>query len=103
MKGAAEIITGEARQVDLRRQIGVLRSWARWIILGTLLSALVALGIGLILPKEYEADSRLLVGQALVTSSPNVDQFATAESLAASYGGWPAPGACSNPSAPNLV
>ena len=72
--------------MDLRRQIGVLRSWARWIILGTLLSALVALGIGLVLPKEYEADSRLLVGQALVTSSPNVDQFATAQSLAASYG-----------------
>jgi capsular exopolysaccharide synthesis family protein len=72
--------------VDLRRQIGVLRSWARWIILGTLVSAVVALAIGLILPKEYEADSRLLVGQALVTSSPNVDQFATAESLAASYG-----------------
>lgn len=72
--------------MDLRRQIGVLRSWARWIILGTLVSAVVALAIGLILPKEYEADSRLLVGQALVTSSPNVDQFATAESLAASYG-----------------
>ena len=80
------IVTGDTRQVDLRRQIGVLRSWARWIILGTLLSAVVALGIGLVLPKQYEADSRLLVGQALVTSSPNVDQFATAESLAASYG-----------------
>ena len=80
------IVTGDTRQVDLRRQIGVLRSWARWIILGTLLSALVALGIGLVVPKQYEADSRLLVGQALVTSSPNVDQFATAESLAASYG-----------------
>ena len=72
--------------MDLRRQIGVLRSWARWIALGTVLSALVAFAIGSILPKEYEANTRLLVGQALVTSTPNVDQFATAESLAASYG-----------------
>jgi capsular exopolysaccharide synthesis family protein len=72
--------------VDLRRQIGVLRSWARWIALGTLLTALAAFAISSILPKEYEADTRLLVGQALVTSTPNVDQFATAESLAASYG-----------------
>lgn len=72
--------------MDLRRQIGVLRSWARWIALGTVLSALVAFAIGSIIPKEFEADSRLLVGQALVTSTPNVDQFATAESLAASYG-----------------
>ena len=72
--------------MDLRRQIGVLRSWARWIALGTVLTALVAFGIGSILPKEYETDSRLLVGQALVSTTPNVDQFATAESLAASYG-----------------
>jgi succinoglycan biosynthesis transport protein ExoP len=72
--------------VDLRRQIGVLRSWARWIAAGTVLAALVAFAIGQILPKEYEADTRLLVGQALVTSTPNVDQFATAQSLAASYG-----------------
>ena len=72
--------------MDLRRQIGVLRSWARWIALGTVLSAFVAFAIGSILPKEYEANTRLLVGQALVTSTPNVDQFATAESLAASYG-----------------
>lgn len=72
--------------MDLRRQIGVLRSWARWIVLGSALTALVAFAIGSVLPKVYEADSRLLVGQALESSTPNVDQFSTADSLAASYG-----------------
>ena len=55
-------------------------------MLGTALTALAAFGISSILPKVYETDTRLLVGQALQTSNPNIDQFATAQSLAATYG-----------------
>ncbi|MGK2849301.1 MAG: polysaccharide biosynthesis tyrosine autokinase [Candidatus Limnocylindrales bacterium] len=72
--------------MDLRRQVGVLQSWAALIIVGTVVTALVAFAIGSVLPKVYETDARLLVGQALESSTPNVDQFATAQSLAATYG-----------------
>lgn len=72
--------------MDLRRQIGILRSWALWILLGTVLTAVVASIVGSIVPKVYQTDTRLLVGQALESSTPNIDQFATAESLASTYG-----------------
>lgn len=72
--------------MDLRRQVGVLRSWAALIIVGTVVTALVAFAVGSVVPKVYETDARLLVGQALESSTPNVDQFATAQSLAATYG-----------------
>lgn len=72
--------------MDLRRQIGVLRSWAALIIIGTVVTALIAFAIGSVVPKVYETDTRLLVGQALESSTPNIDQFATAQSLAATYG-----------------
>lgn len=72
--------------MDLRRQVGVLRSWAALIIVGTVVTALVAFAIGSVIPKVYQTDARLLVGQALESSTPNVDQFATAQSLAATYG-----------------
>lgn len=72
--------------MDLRRQVGVLRSWAALIIVGTVVTAIVAFVIGSVVPKVYQSDARLLVGQALETSTPNVDQFATAQSLAATYG-----------------
>lgn len=72
--------------MDLRRQIGVLRSWAALIIVGTVVTAIVAFAIGSVVPKVYQTDARLLVGQALESSTPNVDQFATAQSLAATYG-----------------
>lgn len=72
--------------MDLRRQLGVLRSWAALIIVGTVIAAVVAFAIGSVMPKVYETDARLLVGQALESSTPNIDQFATAQSLAATYG-----------------
>jgi polysaccharide biosynthesis transport protein len=71
--------------VDLRRQLAVLRSWARWIVLGAVLAAVAAFGLSQVLPKVYEADTRILVGQALESSSPDVDQFQSAMNLAQTY------------------
>lgn len=71
--------------MDLRRQLAVLRSWARWIVLGTVLAAVAAFGASQVLPRVYEADTRILVGQALESSSPNVDQFQSAQNLARTY------------------
>ena len=71
--------------MDLRRQIAVLRSWGRWIALGVVLAAVAAFLVSQILPKVYEADTRLLVGQALQSSRPDVDQFQSAMNLSQTY------------------
>jgi capsular exopolysaccharide synthesis family protein len=72
--------------VDLRRQLGVLRSWAIPIIVGTVLAAVAAYVLSSAMPKVWESETRLLVGRALRTSSTDVDQFTTAQNLAATYG-----------------
>jgi len=63
----------------------VLRSWGRWIALGVVLAAVAAFLVSQILPKVYEADTRLLVGQALQSSRPDVDQFQSAMNLSQTY------------------
>lgn len=72
--------------MDLRRQLAVLRSWAKWIVLGAFIAGIAAYGVSLVLPKTYEADTRILVGQALQSSSPDVDQFQSAINLSQTYG-----------------
>lgn len=72
--------------MDLRRQLGVLRSWGLAIVIGTALAAVAAFALSSVMAKVYETDTRLLVGQALQSSSPDVDQFQTAQNLAATYG-----------------
>ncbi|MFP5343075.1 MAG: polysaccharide biosynthesis tyrosine autokinase [Candidatus Limnocylindria bacterium] len=72
--------------MDLRRQLAVLRTWGRWIALGAALAGIAAFLLSQVLPKVYEADTRLLVGQALQSSSPDVDQFQSAMNLSQTYG-----------------
>lgn len=72
--------------MDIRHQLALVRSWARWIVAATLVAAFVAFVISNnVLPKVYEADARLIVGQALTSTNPAVDQFTTAQQLAAAY------------------
>ena len=71
--------------MDLRRQLAVLRSWAKWIVLGAIVAGVAAFALSAMLPKVYESDSRILVGQALESSSPNVDQLQSAQDLALTY------------------
>ncbi len=71
--------------MDIRHRLRLVRSWARWIIAGTLIAAVAAYLISGTLPKVYEADARLVVGQALSSNNPAPDQFATAQQLSAAY------------------
>ena len=71
--------------MDIRHRLRLVRSWARWIIAGTLIAAIAAYLISGVLPKVYEADARLVVGQALSSNNPAPDQFATAQQLSAAY------------------
>jgi capsular exopolysaccharide synthesis family protein len=71
--------------VDLRRQLAVLRSWAKWIVLGAIAAGGAAFALSAVLQPVYESDTRILVGQALQSSSPNVDQLQSAQNLALTY------------------
>jgi capsular exopolysaccharide synthesis family protein len=72
--------------MDIRHQLALARSWARWIAAATLIAGVIAFVVSNnVLPKVYEADARLVVGQALTSSNPAVDQFTTAQQLAAAY------------------
>lgn len=72
--------------MDTRHRLAVIRSWVRWIVAATLVAALVAFVLSnTLLPKVYEADARLVVGQALTAANPDANQFDTAQQLAAAY------------------
>jgi non-specific protein-tyrosine kinase len=71
--------------MDIRHRLRLVRSWARWIIAGTLIAAVAAYAISAVLPKVYEADARLVVGAALSSNNPDPNQFATAQQLSAAY------------------
>ncbi len=72
--------------MDIRNRLTVIRSWVRWIVAATLIAAVVAFVISAaVLPKVYEADARLVVGQALTSTNPDPRQFDTAQQLAAAY------------------
>ena len=71
--------------MDLRRGAGVLRSWAKYIIAGTLLAAIVAFAVSSAMPKTFQGHARILVGQTLQTSNPDVNQFDAARNVAKIY------------------
>ena len=72
--------------MDIRHRLTVIRSWVRWIVAATLVAAVVAFVLSNnVLPKVYEADARLIVGQALTSTNPDPNQFTTAQQLAAAY------------------
>jgi non-specific protein-tyrosine kinase len=71
--------------MDIRHRLRLFRSWARWIFAGTVIAAVAAYVISGTLPKVYEADARLVVGQALSSNNPDPNQFATAQQLATAY------------------
>lgn len=72
--------------MDLRHQFAIIRSWLKTILAATALAGLASFVLSTyVLPKVYEAESRLLVGQALQTSNPNVDLFQAAQNLTQTY------------------
>ena len=71
--------------MDLRRELGIIRNAWKVIVLVGVIAAVVAYAASNALARTYEAESRLLVGQALQASNPDVNLFQSATDLAETY------------------
>lgn len=71
--------------MDLRSQLGVIGARHRLILAGVVVAAAVALAVSLVMPKVYEAQTTLLVGQSLSATNPDYNQLLVSENLTATY------------------
>jgi capsular exopolysaccharide synthesis family protein len=71
--------------LDLPRELDIVRRSWKVIALVGVLAAAVAFLVSNALPRTYESASRLLVGQALQASNPDVNLFQSATDLAETY------------------
>jgi capsular polysaccharide biosynthesis protein len=67
------------------RQLDVLRDRIRLIVATTVLAGLATFVVTSALPKQYEAQVRLLVGDVLLAQNPTVDDVTLAERLSLTY------------------
>ena len=71
--------------MDLRRQIGVVRSWLWLLIVGLLLAGGAAYLVSSALPRVYEGKVTLLVGQSSSSSSPNYNDLLASQRISQTY------------------
>ena len=71
--------------MDPRRQLGIARKWLPRLLAGALISAVAAFGVSSIQPRIYEANATLIVGQALQSLNPDVNQLLVSQRLSATY------------------
>ncbi len=71
--------------MELRRQGAVLRANLWLIVVGTLIAALIALVGSGFLPRVYEAQATLLVGQSLTVVNPDYNQLLASQRLSQTY------------------
>ncbi len=71
--------------MDLRSQFAVVASHRRLILAGILLAAIAAFGASMVLPKSYESQATLLVGNLLQSTNPDQAQLQAAQSLSQTY------------------
>jgi succinoglycan biosynthesis transport protein ExoP len=71
--------------MDLRRQLIIVRAWLWFLIASVLLAASAAFLISGAMPRIYDAQSALLVGQSLTAANPNSDQLLAAQRLSQTY------------------
>ena len=71
--------------MELRRVAGILRAFAKVLIVACALGLLAGYGVSLALPRVYEADTRLLVGQLLQSSNPNINSVDVSYRLSTAY------------------
>jgi succinoglycan biosynthesis transport protein ExoP len=71
--------------MDLRRQLTILRAWLWLIIASVLLAASAAFLVSGAMPRIYEAQNTLIVGQSLTAANPNSDQLLAAQRLSQTY------------------
>jgi len=71
--------------MDLRRQLTILRSWLWLFLASVLLAATAAFLVSGAMPKIYDAQNTLLVGQSLTAANPDSAQLAAAQQLSQTY------------------
>ena len=75
----------EGEPLDLRRQIAIVRMWFPLLVAGVVLAAVAAYLVSSRLPKTYEAEATLVVGQSLSAVNPDYNQLLVSQQLAATY------------------
>jgi capsular exopolysaccharide synthesis family protein len=71
--------------VDLRSQLAVIAARYRLLVAGIVVAAAVAVGVTAVMPRVYDAQATLLVGQSLSASNPDYNQLLVSENLTATY------------------
>ena len=71
--------------MDLRRQIAIVRTWFPLFVASVVLAAVAAYLVSARLPKAYQAEATLVVGQSLSAVSPDYNQLLVSQQLAATY------------------
>jgi capsular exopolysaccharide synthesis family protein len=71
--------------VDLRRQIGIVRTWFPLFVISVVLATGAAFIFSSLQPKIYEAEATLIVGQSLTDASPDINQLLVSQRLSTTY------------------
>ncbi|MGD0862578.1 MAG: polysaccharide biosynthesis tyrosine autokinase [Candidatus Limnocylindrales bacterium] len=71
--------------MDLLRQIAVVRRWFPVLAAGVLVAAAAAYLVSIQLPKVYEAQATLVVGQSLSAANPDYNQLLVSQQLSTTY------------------
>ncbi len=71
--------------MELRRQIGLVRSWLWLLVLGVLLAGGTAYLVSTNLPKVYEGTVTLIVGQSTQATNPDLNQLLASQRLSQTY------------------
>jgi tyrosine-protein kinase len=71
--------------LELRRQLGVLRARYRLILFVVVLAGLGALATSLSAQRSYDSEAKVLVGQSLSATNPDLNQLAASQQLSTTY------------------
>lgn len=71
--------------MELRHQIGVLRSWFWILVASVLLAGGAAYLVSTSLPKVYEGEVTLIVGGSLNSTNPNINDLIASQRLSQTY------------------
>jgi capsular exopolysaccharide family len=71
--------------VNFRRRITVVRAWLPLMVVTAVLAGATAFVVSSAMPKVYEAETTLIVGQSLSAANPDYSQFLVDQSLSSTY------------------
>jgi polysaccharide biosynthesis transport protein len=71
--------------VDLRRQLQIVRSHLRLIVFAVAVAGGIGAGVSTLIPRVYEAQATILIGQSLSSLNPDYNQLLTSQRLTVTY------------------